>query len=106
MATQSSPTINALLEYPSTDRRLVLENTIGNLLNSRPIKLADNVFTLESIIIVEHSQHKDHWGNLLDGREIRQADTISLLTSDGKCYLRHDQSENILLLDNVTCKVE
>ena len=35
----------ALLEYSSPEIRSILEQAIGSLINSHPIKLADNVFT-------------------------------------------------------------
>lgn len=96
----------ALLKSPSADNRLLLESAIGDLLNSQPIKLADNVFTLKSTIIIEPKQSMDNRGNLLDGREIRQADTFTLLFEDDKCYLKHDQSEQTKLLVDIRCKAE
>ncbi|MGY8863146.1 MAG: hypothetical protein ACKVJ2_10990, partial [Pseudomonadales bacterium] len=62
--------------------------------------------TQKNTIIIEPNQPKDSRGTLLDGREIRQADTVSLLTKNGKCYLKHDQSGNIKLLENINCKAE
>ena len=106
LATQPAQHVSALLEQSSADTRLVLENAIGELMNSQPVKLADNVFLQKSIVIIERRQPKDSRGNLLDGREVRQADTISLHTEDGKCYLRHDQSVNIKLVDNISCKAK
>ena len=102
LATQPFP---ALLEQPSADSRLLLEKAIGDLLNSRPIKLADNVFTKKNSVIIERGQPKNNLGRLLDGREIRPADSVSLYTKNGKCYLRHDQSNQIKLLGNIKCRV-
>ncbi len=105
-ATELSQNTPALLEQSSADTRLLLESTIGDLLNSQPVKLADNAFTEKSTVIIERSQPKDSRGNLLDGREIRPADTVTLLTEDGKCYLKHDQSGSIKLLDSISCKAK
>lgn len=104
LATQPLHPVEALLEQPSAQSRLIVQNAIGNLLNSQPVKLADNVFTQKSTVIIESNQPKDNQGRLLDGREIRQADTFTLLTEDGKCYLRHDQNGHIVLLGNISCK--
>jgi hypothetical protein len=98
--------VPALLEHSSSEIRIVLEQAIGNLINSPPIKLADNVFTNKSTVIVEPRQPKDSRGNLLDGWEIRPADIFSLLTEDGKCYIKHDQSRRVNLLDNISCKAK
>jgi hypothetical protein len=100
-ATQPLP---ALLEQPSVKTRVLLENAVGDLFNSQPIKLTDNAFLEKSIIIIEHSKPKDNQGNLLDGREIREADTVSLLILNGECYVRHNQNWHIKLVPNVSCK--
>ena len=103
-ATQSSPLVEALLEHPSAESRLILESAIGDLLNSQPIKLADNVFLEKSTVIIGYQQTVNSRGNLLDGREIRQADSVSLLTRSGKCYLKHNRSENIRLMGSISCR--
>jgi hypothetical protein len=104
LTTLAEHPVAALLEQPSIPSSLILEKAIGKLLNSQPLKLADNVFTIESTVIIESNQPKDNQGRLLDGREFRQADTFSLLTEDGKCYVRHEQSGHIILLGNISCK--
>jgi hypothetical protein len=106
LTTQPSQPLEALLEHPSSESRLILEKSIGDLLNSQPVKLADSVFTKNSTVIIESRQPKNGSGNLLDGREIRQADTFVLLTEDGKCYLKHDQSGHTTLLEDISCKAK
>jgi hypothetical protein len=106
LAIQSLQPVEALLQQPSVKSRLILENAIGDLLNSQPIKLADNAFLQKSTVIISRRQPKDSSGNLLDGREMRQADTFSLFTEGGKCYVKHDQSGNIKLLDNIKCNTK
>jgi hypothetical protein len=104
LTTEPLHPVEALLEQPSAQSRLILEKAIGDLLNSQPVKLADNVFTQKSTVIIESNQPKDNQGRLLDGRETRQADTFSLLTEDAKCYVKHEQSGHIILLVNISCK--
>ena len=106
LATQLSQPAPALIESPSADTRLLLESNIGQLLNSQPIKLSNNVFVQKSTVIIDRHQPKDSRGNLLDGREVRQADTVSLLIEDGKCYLKHEQSGNIRLVEGINCKAK
>lgn len=102
-ATQPLHPIPALLVQPTIDSRLVLEHAIGDLFNSQPIKLASNVFIQKSTVIIKSHLVKDSRGSLLDGREMRQADTVSLLTEDGKCYVKHDQTGNIKFINNISC---
>ena len=98
------PPAEALLTQPSAESRKIIENAIGELLNSQPIKLADNVFTEQSTVIIERIQSKDSRGKLLNGREVDQADTFSLLSRDSNCYVRHDQSGTTKLLVNISCE--
>jgi hypothetical protein len=82
----------------------LLENAIGDLLNSQPIKLADTVFTKKNTVIIQRKESKDPRGNLLNGREIRQTDTVSLFSEDGKCYLKHEQSGRTKFVNRISCK--
>jgi hypothetical protein len=106
LATQAEHPVEALLQQPSAESRRILEIAIGSLMNSEPVTLADNVFTRRSTVIIVPNQPKDSQGRLLDGREIRQADTFFLLTEDGKCYLKHDQSGQIKLAGEISCKAK
>lgn len=101
---QSQHFVTALLEKPSPATRVILERAAGNLLNSQTIKLADSAFTESATIIVEAIQVQNSQGQLLNGREIRAAITLSLLSNDKKCYLRHDQSGQIEYLGQIKCK--
>jgi hypothetical protein len=102
-ATQPLEPIPALLVQPTEDNRIVLEHAIGDLFNSQPIKLANSVFTQQSKVVIERRLAEDSRGNMLDVREIREADSVSLLTKNGQCYIRHDQTGNIKLVHNINC---
>jgi hypothetical protein len=102
-ATQPLEFLPAKLVQPSEDNRIVLEHAIGDLFNSQPIKLANSVFTQQSKVVIERRLAKDSRGNMLDVREIREADSVSLLTKNGQCYIRHDQTGNIKLVHNINC---
>ena len=94
----------ALLKYSSPEIRSILEQAIGSLMNSQPIKLADNVFTQQSTVIVDRSQLGSNQRVLLHGREIKPADTFSLLIKNSQCYLQHNQSGHIKMMALLNCK--
>ena len=102
--TQAQESLPALLEYSSPEIRIALEQAIGSLMNSQPIKLADNVFTQNSTVIVDRSQHSNNQRILLDGRDIKPADTFSLLIKNSQCYLKHNQSGHIKMMSLLDCK--
>jgi len=95
----------ALLEHSSPEVRIILEQAIGSLMNSQPIKLADNVFTQQSTVIVDRSQLGSNQRVLLHGREIKPADTFSLLIKNSQCYLQHNQSGHIKAMGLLSCKL-
>ncbi len=51
-AVQLLPLEEALLEQPSAENHLILESAVGDLLNSQPVKLADNVFLEKSTVSI------------------------------------------------------
>ena len=75
--TQAQESLPAVLEYSSPEIRIALEQAIGSLMDSQPIKLADNVFTQNS---------------------------TSLLIKNSQCYLQHNQSGHIKVMSFLNCK--
>ena len=102
--TQAQESLPALLEYSSPEIRIALEQAIGSLMDSQPIKLADNVFTQNSTVIVERSQLSNNQTVLLHGRDIKPADTFSLFIKNSQCYLQHNQSGHIKMMSLLNCK--
>lgn len=98
--------VPALLERQSTESRVAIEKTLGVLMNSKPVKLASHAFVDKSTVIIDRNQSVGNQGSLLNGREIRPADTFTLLINDGLCYLKHSQSGNIQLIQFIKCKVK
>ena len=102
--TQAQESLPALLEYSSPEIRIALEQAIGSLMDSQPVKLADNIFTQNNTVIVERSQPSSNQRILLYGRDTKPADTFSLLMKNSQCYLQHNQSGRIKVMSHLTCK--
>jgi len=101
--TQAQQPVNALLETQSTKTRVLLEQAIGNLLNSQPVKLADDVFTLSSTVIIERSHSIDGFGRLIDERDLKPIDSFTLLLQSNKCLLKHEQTNVVIQLLDIEC---
>lgn len=101
--TQAQQPVDALLETQSTKTRVVLEQAVGNLLNSQPVKLADDVFTLSSTVIIERSHPKDGFDRLIDERDLRPIDSFTLLLQSNECLLKHDQTKVVIQLLDIEC---
>ncbi|MGS2721460.1 hypothetical protein [Paraglaciecola aestuariivivens] len=95
----SSAAQAAIVANPSAQSRLILQQGLGELFNSAPIQIADSAFTVNSSILIERANRQE--------REmgIKPVDSISLLIKQGQCWLRHDQSNKMLLLAELECKL-
>ncbi|WP_299080315.1 hypothetical protein [uncultured Paraglaciecola sp.] len=102
MASQTPDYLPALLVQPNANTRIILETAIGQLLNSQPIKLANSVFTKQHTIMIERQQTIN--GDISMGRGVDFADSVSLLTKSGKCYLQHVQSKRIEQVKGIGCQ--
>lgn len=103
--TQAKPSVAAILETQSTNNLVALEQAIGELLNSKPVKLADDAFTLGSSVIIERSLGIDSVGRFVNDRNLKAIDSFTLLLQSNTCSLKHDQSNKIIRLEEVKCTV-
>ena len=103
---QAQPSVNALLETPSAANREKLEQSIGDFFNSQPVKLADNVFTVSSTVLIERSGSLDNDTSLSHPRAMQPVDSFTLVLVDKHCLLRHDQTNTMLKLLGVSCIAE
>lgn len=99
---QAQQSVEALVETSSTTTREILEKRIGDFYNSQPVKLADDVFTVTSTVLIERTKGSGSIPNMQ--RELIPVDSFTLLLQDNQCLLRHDQSKTILPLATITCK--
>lgn len=104
LVTHALQPIPALLEHPSAETRRILERAIGSLLNSQPVKLADNVFSQNSTVMIERNRATNNRINPLGAKDVKPANTFLLFIKDKKCYLRHEQIGSTQLLGNISCK--
>ncbi len=106
MSTNASDMQMAVLNEADIETRKAIQRAISELLNGQTIALADNVFSVKSMIIVERKQHRDSSGALIDGRQpLEPADSFTLLTdTKNSCFVRHDQSGKKVNLPGLKCK--
>lgn len=104
MSTDADSMQAALLKEPSIETRKLIQQALAELLNGQQVTLADTVFSKESTIILEHKSKNDSQGRPLDGRQpLTPADSVSLLKNDQGCYLRLEQSTQLVALPGVEC---
>lgn len=104
LSVSSQQPVPALLDRPSPETRKALEKAIGSLINSDPIKLSDKAFTKKNTLIIDQiNSHLNQ--SLLNGRELRKADSFSLLKEKDQCIVRHNQTNKIIFVDKINCSV-
>lgn len=95
--------VAAKLTNPSAATLQELQQHIQQLIGGEPVKLADNVFTESSKLYIEQQVLLDDRGLPLMGRHQQPVKIFSLLTDGSLCLLRHDASEQVVILQQVQC---
>jgi len=95
--------VAARLINPSAATLQELQQDIQQLIGGEPVKLADNVFTESSKLYIEQQVLLDDRGLPLMGRHQQPVKIFSLLTDGSQCLLRHDASEQVVILQQVQC---
>ncbi|MDX3774607.1 hypothetical protein QE250_10825 [Chromatiaceae bacterium AAb-1] len=95
--------VPALLTNPSAATKQELQQQIQQLTDGPQVKLADNVFTTSHKLYIEQQVLVDERGLPLMGRHQQPVKIFSLLTDGSHCLLRHDASEQLVILQQVQC---
>jgi hypothetical protein len=99
----NAPAKPALLSKSSVQTRVLLEKTLGGLMGSQPIKLADNVFIEKSTVLIARQPLPNDRDFIPGAIPEQQANSFTLLKRDGVCLIRHDQTNQLKELTFLNC---
>lgn len=85
------------------DSVAVLEKAIGEWFGGMDITLADTAFTASSTLSIERKGAMDKRGLPIDGRHSNPAFVFTLLKRGDECFIRNEQNNEEVLLDEVDC---
>ena len=93
----------AVVAKPSPRSRAEIAGAVSAALGGAPVRLADDVFTKESVLVIECERHLDPRGLPAQGREMGTPERFHLLKIGHECVLVHDATGQRFLLKETTC---
>ena len=94
----------ALLTNPGAEVQQELSTAIGRLTGFSSVVLSAQDFTQSSELLVERKPQTDNKGELIQGRNLEMPQRFLLISSDGKCWLVHQNSGQRSLLVKARCR--
>lgn len=89
---------------PNKNNAVEVTKSLHILLNNQQITVADDVFQLESRLLLERAQHLDSQGLLLQGRSMESPKVVLLEIQGNQCYLRLEGNHNRVVVEGVICR--
>ena len=93
----------AVVERPSPRSRAEIAGAVSAALGGAPVRLADDVLTRESTLVIERERRLDPGGLPAQGRERGAPERFRLVKIGGECVLVHDATGQRFLLKETTC---
>jgi len=104
------PLQDARFAQPSAQNVQAVQQAIAPFFNGMTIQLAHDVFTRSSELVIDSGSALDKRGQVINDKNISPPIDRSgsgqrfFLKSDGKnCALLHEQSDNLIMLPQVSC---
>lgn len=94
----------AVIVNPTAASRAELLSTLQKALNNRPLTLADDALTQDSVLIIEPVRLRDAEGRLLNGRELGMPERFQLVMQESKCILIHERTQQRWVLKRTKCR--
>lgn len=99
------PGTPAIVTHPTAASRADLELAISQALGGGPVRLAADVLTRDSLVVVGRAQARDIRGLPLNGRQLGRPQHFQLLRRGSQCTLLHVETGKSRVLAHTTCRV-
>lgn len=94
----------AAIVNPTAESRAELLSTVQKALNNRPLTLADDALTQDSVLVIEPARPRDAESQLLNGRELGMPERFQLVKQDSKCILIQERTQQRWVLNKTGCQ--
>jgi len=99
----SDPSVPALITDMTPEMQTRIESVLSEALNGRSVRISNQDFSDESVVIIEPPSVRSRAGMPIDGRSTEKPDHFDLTISGDKCRLTHRQTGKAYILDGVSC---
>lgn len=96
----------ALLTNPGQESHAEIQQTISTALNGVSVMLADDVFTMNSVLVIERGMQRGIERPPEMGRDLGRPSRFQLVTNGSECVIIDEQSGVHWPLSNVKCTKE
>ena len=93
----------AVIVRPTAQSRAALQSAVSRALHRDSVRLADDVLTTGSILLIEPVRPRDAAGLPLQGRETRAPEKFRLVKSGRSCILIHERTRERQELPQTQC---
>ena len=93
----------ATIISPSAESRAELQHAVATALG-RPVTLADDALTGESVLTIERATARDPSGRVIEARERNLPERFQLVRNGNACVLIHERTQARIDLPKTRCK--
>jgi hypothetical protein len=93
----------ALIEQPTQQSEAELLTILGDAFYGRPVTIADDALTHDSVLVIERSEQRGLEGNPAGGRVLETPEQFHLVLRDGRCELVRSSDQRRWTLTQTSC---
>jgi len=101
----AAPGHPAVIVHASAASRADLERAVSEAFGGKPVRLADDALTRDSLLVVGRAQARDARGIPLNGRALEHPRHFRLLRRGSHCILLHVETRKSSVLMHTQCRV-
>ncbi len=103
-ALQAQDGAPAVIVHSISSSRAELSRAVSDALNGRPVVIADDALTHDSILWIERTQRQSTRELQANGRDLDRPDKFQLIKQGTRCVLIHERTGHRRALKTVSCK--
>jgi hypothetical protein len=93
----------ALIERPTQQSKAELLRVLADAFNGRPVTIADDALTRDSVLVIERREQRGLEGNPAGGRVLETPEQFRLVLRDAHCELVRSSDQRRWTLKETTC---
>ena len=93
----------ALIERPTQQSRAELLRVLGDAFYGRPVTIADDALTHDSVLVIERREPRGLEGNPAGGRVLETPEQFRLVLRDARCELVRSSDQRRWTLTQTSC---
>lgn len=93
----------ALIDKPTPRSRAELQRVLAEAFNGRPVTIADDALTRDSVLVIERREPRGLEGSPAGGRVLETPQQFRLVLRDSRCELVRSSDQRRWTLEETSC---